>query len=263
MPVQLSCDDDYESPQQPAAPLRKMFPSFFFYLPMFGLVWSSSRLARRGEFDNTAWTASSKRIIEMLEAVGARLRIEGVNNIAAVPGPCVFIGNHMSTLETFVLPSFIGLHKRVTFVVKKSLVEYPVFRHIMTSRNPVVVERVNPREDFKVVMEEGARRIESGISIVVFPQTTRTVDFTPSQFNTIGIKLAKRAGVPVVPVALKTDAWRNGRMFKDFGPIVPSKTIHIAFGEPLNVEGSGQEQHTRVIAFIEEKLRAWTQEEAI
>jgi 1-acyl-sn-glycerol-3-phosphate acyltransferase len=218
-------------------------------------------MARQGVFDTTAWNASSSRIIEMLEAVGARFRIEGVENFAETPGPCVFIGNHMSTLETFVLPSFIGMHKRVTFVVKKSLTEYPVFRHVMTSRDPVVVERVNPREDFKVVMDEGSKRLEAGLSIVVFPQTTRTVEFNPVQFNTIGVKLAKRAGVPVIPVALKTDAWSNGRLVKDLGPIVPARTIRFAFGKPLNVEGNGQIQHAEVIAFIEERLRAWQKED--
>ncbi len=261
MSIQISPGEDYRSPERTVPTTRKMFPSLFFYLPMFGLVWSSSRQARQGKFDNAVWNASSKRIIEMLEAVGARFHIEGVRHLAETEGPCVFVGNHMSTLETFVLPTFIGLHKHSTFVVKKSLVEYPVFRHVMRSRDPVVVERVNPRDDFKVVMEEGARRLEAGISVVVFPQTTRTVDFDPAQFNTIGVKLAKRAGVPVIPVALKTDAWSNGRMLKDFGPVDPSKTIHIAFGEPLSVEGSGQTQHAAVIAFIEERLAAWQKEE--
>jgi len=37
-----------------------------------------------------------------------------------LPSACVFIGNHMSILETFVLPCLIQPHRDVTFVVKES-----------------------------------------------------------------------------------------------------------------------------------------------
>lgn len=251
---------NYFTGDLPIPSWRRAFPSLFYYPSMAAIVWRASRAARLGRYGDREWGESSAAILKALEGVGVRLSIEGRENFAALQTPCVFIGNHMSTLETFVLPSLIVQSKPVTFVVKKSLTEYPVFRHVMTSRNPVTVERVNPREDFKTVMEEGLKRIESGISIVVFPQTTRTVDFDPAQFNTIGIKLAKRAGVPVIPVALRTDAWGNGKLIKDFGPIDPSRTVRFAFGPPLEVSGGGQAEHGAVIDFIQRKLREWQAE---
>jgi len=51
----------------------------------------------------------------------------------------------------------------------------------------------------------------SDISVLIFPQTTRDLRFDPNKFNTLGIKLAKRAKVPVIPVAVKTDAWGMGK----------------------------------------------------
>ena len=167
-----------------------------------------------------------------------RIEITGTEHFSRLEGPCVFIGNHMSTLEAFVLPTIIQPLKRVAFVVKKSLVEYPVFGHLMRSRDPIVVGRTNPREDLKAVLEGGAERLRSGISIVVFPQKTRSALFDPAAFNSIGIKLAKRAQVPVVPLALKTDAWGNGALVKDFGKIDPAKAVHFAFGRAA--AGSGQ-----------------------
>jgi 1-acyl-sn-glycerol-3-phosphate acyltransferase len=224
---------------------------------MVGIVWRASCLARQGRYGDRDWGASSASIITAMEAAGVRFVIEGVENFNNVPGPCVFVGNHMSTLETFVLPTLIVNHKPVTFVVKKSLTEYPIFRHVMVSRNPVVVERTNPREDFKVVMDEGTKRLEAGISIVVFPQTTRTDTFDPAHFNSIGTKLAKRAEVPLIPVAVKTDAWGTGRIIKDFGPIDPAKIVHFAFGEPIFVTGAGHETQTAVVDFIQKKLAEW------
>jgi 1-acyl-sn-glycerol-3-phosphate acyltransferase len=166
----------------------------------------------------------------------------------------------MSALETFVLPCIIQPLKDTTFVVKESLIDYPVFGPVMRSRNPVVVGRTNPREDLKAVLNGGTEILSSGRSIVIFPQTTRAPVFNPSEFNTIGVKLAKKADVPVVPIALKTDAWGNGRRLKDFGRIDPSKKVYFSFGKPMRVKNRGVEEHNAIIAYIEEHLKKWNSE---
>ncbi|HSB81540.1 MAG TPA: 1-acyl-sn-glycerol-3-phosphate acyltransferase, partial [Candidatus Methylomirabilis sp.] len=127
----------------------------------------------------------------------------------------------------------------------------------MRSRDPITVGRTTPREDLKAVLEGGAERLAKGISIVIFPQTTRTAAFDSKEFNTIGIKLAKRASVPVIPFALKTDAWGNGRLHKDLGKIDPSKTVHFAFGAPLRIADRGSEEHEAIIRFISAHLTEW------
>jgi len=127
----------------------------------------------------------------------------------------------------------------------------------MRSRDPIVVGRTNARDDLKAVLDGGAERLARGVSIVVFPQTTRTPIFDPAEFNTIGVKLAKRAGVPVVPVALKTDAWGNGRLIKDVGRIDPSRPAHFAFGAPLRISGRGSEEHEEIVRHISDHLAAW------
>jgi 1-acyl-sn-glycerol-3-phosphate acyltransferase len=189
-----------------------------------------------------------------------RIEITGMNNIKRFGGPAVFIGNHMSTLETMVLPCIIQPVKEATFIVKKSLLTMPVFGHIMRSRDPVVVGRVNPREDLKTVLEEGVKRLKAGRSVIVFPQSTRSVVFDPEEFNSLGIKLASRAGVPVVPVALKTDAWGIGKHVKEFGPVDTGEKVHFAFGEPMTVAGRGVEEHQKVVRFIQQKIEEWSKE---
>jgi 1-acyl-sn-glycerol-3-phosphate acyltransferase len=163
----------------------------------------------------------------------------------------------MSALETFVLPAIIAPFKDVTFVIKRSLIDYPVFKHIMRSRDPIVVDRTNPRKDFEAVLDGGTARLKAGRSVIIFPQTTRTATVDPETFNTIGIKLARKAGVPIVPIALRTEAWGNGRLLKDFGKIDPSKAVHFAFGKPLRIKGRGAEEHREIIEFILGKLKGW------
>lgn len=235
----------------------KRFPSAFFYSNLFTIILKASSIAKKGLYTDEEWIKSSISVIKALEMVGVQLNIEGVKNIEIIKEPCIFVANHMSTLETFVLPAIIHPIKKITFVVKKDLVEYPIFKHIMLSRDPIAVSRENPREDLRMVLDEGIKRLRSGLSIVVFPQTTRSNTLDPSKFNTIGIKLALKADVPIIPIALKTDAWGTGKIIKDFGKINPEKKVYFSFGEPLRIKGRGVEEHKRIIQFISTKLKEW------
>jgi len=232
-------------------------PKFTFYPQIFSIIWRNASKAKRGRYDGSEWVKGSLEMFEALENVGVEIEITGMDNIRKVDGPAIFISNHMSALETFILPSIIQPVKEVTFIVKESLPNAPVFGHVMRSRDPIVVGRKNPRQDLRTVLDEGTKKLSAGISLVIFPQSTRSVGFDPDQFNTLGIKLALRASVPVIPIALKTDAWKIGKYLKDFGPIDKRKKVHFAFGEPMNVTGRGVEEHQVIIRFIEEKLEKW------
>ncbi|MDR1946831.1 MAG: 1-acyl-sn-glycerol-3-phosphate acyltransferase [Desulfovibrio sp.] len=248
--------DEYITPANAGA-FESLWPSFFFTWYVVDIIRHDGRLAAAGRYRGREWVEGSRRTVRLLERCGVRFHFSGMDNIDRTAGPCVFVGNHMSTLETFVLPSLIQPRKPVTFVVKESLLKYPWFGPVLDSRNPVVVRRVNPREDFSAVMEGGAERLAAGRSVIVFPQSTRTPFFDPAAFNSMGIKLAKRAGVPVIPVALRTDAWANGKYIKDYGGINPAKAVHIRFGEALGVIGNGRVEHAEVCAFIGRNLEEW------
>jgi 1-acyl-sn-glycerol-3-phosphate acyltransferase len=49
-------------------------------------------------------------------------------------------------------------------------------------------------------------------------------------------------------------------MVKDFGPIIPSRTIHFAFGEPMEITGKGQEEQQSIVDFIQSHLKRWRAE---
>lgn len=251
----LAQRDSYHTPDERTSSLLP--PTLAFYLETVRVVFRSSHAAKRGRYGEEAWVDSSLDIINALERAGCRLHIEGMQHIRGLRGAAVFVANHMSTLETFVLPALINPIRRCTFVIKPSLMDYPVFGHVMRSRDPIVVTRDNPRQDLQTVLEEGARRLAAGTSIVLFPQTTRSAAFDPAKFNSLGVKLAKNAGVPIIPVALKTDAWANGRLLKDFGPIHPDLPIHIHFAAPVSAEGNGRVAHDTAVAFISSRLAAW------
>jgi 1-acyl-sn-glycerol-3-phosphate acyltransferase len=196
-------------------------------------------------------------VLRSLENVGVSFEVTGLDNIRRLGGPAVFIGNHMSALETFVLPCLIQPLRPFTFIVKSELVHIPVYRSLVRYGNPIVLGRKNPREDLRLALEAGAERLRQGVSIAVFPQHTRASVFSAEDFNSLGVKLASRAGVPALPFALKTDAWGIGKRLRDFGPLDPSRKVCFAFGEPFSVNGNGPAANMLITDFIQRKLAGW------
>jgi 1-acyl-sn-glycerol-3-phosphate acyltransferase len=247
----------YHSPPANVSLLSRLIPSLCFYPQFISVVVKAAGKAKRDTYPDEEWASDSMRVLRLLEQAGVTFEITGLDHLQKQETPCVFVGNHMSIMETLVLPIIIVPHMQVTFVVKDSLLNYPIFKHVMRSRNPVAVTRTNPRKDFKTVMSDGVKRIENNISVIVFPQTTRSTDFDPEHFGSIGTKLAKKAGVPIIPMALKTDCWKNGTFSKDLGRICPDVPVKIAFGGPIQIEGKGTTEHQQVVDFIVGKLDEW------
>lgn len=248
---------DYESPPRRPGWLARALPSLSFYSRIAWIIYRASLRAKAGQFGDNEWYQASYDVRLCFEQMGTHLSIRGTRHLAGLTGPCVIIGNHMSTAETFLLAHIIVPFRPVTFVVKQGLVNYPVFRHVMLSRDPIIVGRTNPREDLKAVIDGGQARMRNGLSLGIFPQRTRTVAFERAAFNTIGVKLARRADVPIIPLALKTDAWGNGRWIKECGPFRPQEPVILEFGAPIPIEGNERAAHTAVIDFIEGRLREW------
>jgi 1-acyl-sn-glycerol-3-phosphate acyltransferase len=239
--------------------LDRMFgrTDFWFYRGMMGVVLRGRSLYRAGLYNRENWQDLSLDMWRAVEGCGGRFEVTGLEHLEALPGPAVIVANHMSLLETFTIPAMVLPFTHMTFVVKEELMRVPLFRSVMLGVRPIVVTRDNPREDMKILMEEGQAVLADGRSIVVFPQSTRSAVLRPDQFNSVAVKLAKRANVPVVPLALKTDFQGLGKWVKDVGRIRRDRTVYFAFGEPLSVAGNGREQHQQVLRFIAAQYRSW------
>lgn len=247
----------YRTPAGRSCLLGRLFPTWSFFVQYPVIVWLAARLAKRGRLDGAAWANSSRQVIRALERSGVEFEITGVEHLHGIDSAYVLAANHMSTLETMVLPAVLQPLRNTTFVVKQSLTTMPVFKHIMCSRHAIAVTQTNPREDLKTMLAEGVDRLKRGFALVVFPQGSRTPGFRAEEFNSIGVKLAARAATPLVPCAVATDAWGLGRWIPELSRIDPTRKVRIAFGEPTTVEGRGEEQHARTLEFIGGKLAAW------
>ncbi len=255
----IKTDFEYQSPVRTCLLAKKIpgWATFTYYLKLLQRIIIDSKTADIGEYDYKRWAIGSLDILKNIEASGGSFSISGLQGVSMHGGPFVYISNHMSMIDTFILPSITTTFTKATFVLKVELLSYPVFGKIFKAINPISVTRTNPREDLKTVLNRGCDLIANGYSVIIFPQTTRSTIFDATSFNSLGVKLARRAMVPVVPVALKTDFQRNGRIVKDVGMVTPGKTLYFKFGDPIPIEEKPQVVHRKVVQFISNNLSAW------
>ncbi|RKX90036.1 MAG: 1-acyl-sn-glycerol-3-phosphate acyltransferase [Spirochaetes bacterium] len=237
---------------------RRIFKGpFWFYLRYSILViWSGIKFSYTRD-PQKAVTLQALRVMRIVEKQGAHLSFKGLDLYPAEKGPYVFACNHMGTLEVNALPGLIASRTPMTFVVKDSLLRVPFFDQVLKRLKAIPVLRQNPGEDLKQVFCEGERLLSEGVSIILFPESTRQDVFSPRRFNSLAVKLAIRAEVQVIPVALRTDFWGAGKRIKEFGPLFPDRPVHISFGNPLTPQGRGKAEHQQILDFIADNLEEW------
>lgn len=234
--------------------INKIFPSISFYSQLIQQVLSSAFLAKKGVYSHEELRKNSQKIFQTLEKTGLKITLEGLEHVSNTD-PVVFSSNHNSGLETFLMPGLIA-QKDISFIVKDSLMNYPAFGQILEATDAIPVTRNNPREDFKTIMEKGSEMIQKENSIMIFPQGKREPIFNPENMSSMGNKLAKKNNIPLIAVALKTDAQLPGKILKDFGKIKPQNDLHISFSPPISSKNS-KDAALQINNFIESEINSW------
>ncbi len=235
---------------------RRCFTGLRYHLEVMRLIIRAGRTARKGKMDQQRWMQAATEALKAVENAGGTVTFEGFQQASDLGMPVVWAANHMSTVETMVLPCGMTPFSPISIVLKESLLDYPYFGDVLRALEPIKVTRKDPREDLKQVMQQGTERLKSGRSVMIFPQATRIRELSRSRFNTLAVKLARRAGVPLVPVALRTDFAGVGRLIRDLGPIDPSKPVEFRCGKPLD-SSNPRQAHAECFAFIEKQFREW------
>jgi 1-acyl-sn-glycerol-3-phosphate acyltransferase len=134
-----------------------------------------------------------------LRLSGVRVRVKGLE-LLDPKQTYVFVSNHRSYLETAAM--FIYTGRRIGLLAKKELLKVPVLGVGMGFVNVMAIDRSN-RESAIRTTETAARRIKSGVSFAVFVEGTRAMPGELLPFKKGAFYMARQAGVPVVPIAIK------------------------------------------------------------
>ncbi len=135
----------------------------------------------------------------ILVAAGVRVRVRGAEQLAASrTTPRVFVSNHVSWFDVFVLASLLP---RYAFVAKEELLRIPIFGPAARAAGTVPIDRDNRKSAF-ASYEEAATHIRGGRSVIVFPEGTRGTSYPLRPFKKGPFVLAIAAGAPIVPTVI-------------------------------------------------------------
>ncbi len=146
---------------------------------------------------------------------GVKLEIGGIEKIP-LDQPLIFMGNHQSNFDILTLYAALPVH--FSWIAKEELFKIPFFGYAMRRAGYIPLDRSDGRRALKS-MDEAALKIRNGVSVVIFPEGTRTLDGNLLPFKRGGFLLTAKAGVPIVPFTINGTAAIN-----------PAKTIRLRRG---------------------------------
>lgn len=129
---------------------------------------------------------------------GLKLKVTGTENLR-VDSPAIYISNHQSNFDIPLL--YVGLPIQFRWMAKQELFKIPLFGLAMKSSGYIPIDRSNRKEAMRS-LTAAAKRIRDGVSVIIFPEGTRSPDGTLQPFKKGALLLAAKAGVPIVPMAI-------------------------------------------------------------
>jgi len=160
---------------------------------------------------------------------GVRVEVEGLERLDRTK-PYVVMSNHQSVLDIGALVLTIPLNWR--FVAKRELTYVPFFGWALGLSDQIVIDRGNRTRSIRS-LHRAAERVRGGISVIVFPEGTRSPTGHMRDFKSGGFHLAIESQVPILPATVSGS----------FGLIpkrslkVKSGTIKVVYGEPIPTAG--------------------------
>ncbi len=139
-----------------------------------------------------AWAKS------ILFVSGIHVHVNGLENLN-VGGSCILMPNHQSNFDIPVLLGCLPVQFR--WLAKAELFKIPIFGRGMRGCGYISIDRSNRKSAFKS-LTEAATKIRNGVSVLIFPEGTRSWDGKILPFKKGGFVLSVDAGVPIVPIVI-------------------------------------------------------------
>lgn len=139
----------------------------------------------------------------------------------------IFMANHTSNIDPPVFVPLIG--RRVFILTKKELFRIPIFGYAMKRAQFIAVDRSN-RDAAVEAVKRATEELKSGLSMMVYPEGTRSRDGKLLPFKKGPFHLAMESGAPVVPVTIigANEVWPKGKLRVNPG------TIRVIFHPPVD-----------------------------
>lgn len=143
-----------------------------------------------------------------------RYQVSGLEKLPS--GPSILVANHQSFWEQVYMQLIIPKH---SWVLKKELFKIPLFGWGLRMVKPIAVDR-NSNISVGQILKEGQQKLQSGLWLIIFPESTRVTPEKTVKFKPSAAKLATLVKVPIVMMAHNAGAyWPKGFWIKKPGTI--------------------------------------------
>ncbi len=173
--------------------------------------------------------------------------VEGLENIKS-KGPFIFMSNHQGSYDIFVLLGHLPFHFK--WLAKKELFSIPFFGWAMGAAGYISIDRQGTQEAKAESMNQAAKRIQEGMSVVIFPEGARSQDGSIQPFKKGGFILAMKAKVPIIPISI---AGSREIMAKD-RLTASSGDIRIKIGDPIETGSYSIKDRNALIEMTRETI---------
>jgi len=130
---------------------------------------------------------------------GIKVCIKGLANIEPSKS-YIYMSNHRGNFDIPVLLGCLPIQFR--WLAKAELFKIPIFGRAMSAAGYVKIDRTNRKSAFESI-EQIAAKLKNGVSVMIFPEGTRSEDGKVKPFKKGGFVMAVDTGVPIVPVILR------------------------------------------------------------
>jgi 1-acyl-sn-glycerol-3-phosphate acyltransferase len=156
----------------------------------------ASLFSRTGDFVHLIARIWARSI---LMASRVHVRVDGLSNIEPDKS-YIYMANHQSNFDIPVLLGYLPVQFR--WLAKAELFKIPMFGRAMLGAGYVKIDRFNQQSAFESI-SEAAQKMKNGVSVMIFPEGTRSKDGRIRPFKKGGFVMAVDSGVPIVPVIIR------------------------------------------------------------
>lgn len=180
----------------------RTFSYLFGYLPIAATNLAKFKKRKAGmsqeEYSKLIHSEPQKWASGIMKRTGSEVTVNGLEHLPE--GPVLLVSNHEGNFDIPVLLSSIP--KPFGFISKEEVRKFPIIPSYMEEMNCVFLDRTDRRSAFKSITDT-IGKLQEGHSILIFPEGTRSKGQGLKEFKAGFMRIAKEAGVPVVPIAIE------------------------------------------------------------
>ena len=172
-----------------------------------------------------AWTWSKL----LMWVAGAHLTIRGEVHLPP-DQPALYVSNHQGAFD--IPLALLSIHRPAAFLSKIELVRIPSIGSWMKLIGCIFVERGNVASA-QQSLDEAVDALKNGVSLVIFPEGTRSGSDQMKRFKAGFARIAIRAGVPIVPIVMKG----TYKLKQGDAPWITPAEVEVAIEPPISTKG--------------------------